>query len=607
MPNDIATTTTSTPVAVKRGASGRVINIAMVVAVVLLIALTCVAYYFQVRADNAVDQRRESQNLRLRLGELRSSIAGQSRELRGYVLTGSQTTLARLHALRATTNAEYRQLASLIAAQPTEQQLFAKFPETLGAWMAFSEQVLERYQGHGLEAARTLIGSNQGRAPSDQLIEILDRMDDEAERQLDEHAALARRLGAIDTVATMGGLLLAVLLISWASIALNSTLRRAEDAARLAREQEWVQSQLAQLGVLLQSKHEMGPLCEAVLTALANSLGVRRAAFYVLDEIKQGGTASPALRRAAGYGLDNSELLPEHIRPGVGLLGQCMVDKRPLFVTDLPSDYVPISSALGTSPALQLALLPVLLEGELLGVVELATFTPFSITEKLFLERLVVSLGLGLQAIRAGEQTQALLTQSRQMTDQLQIQSLDLDNKNVQLEKTAKTLKASEEELRQQQEELQQSHEELEEKANLLAEQASEMESKNTELEDAHLALAQRAQELTQTSKYKSEFLANMSHELRTPLNSLLILAGILAENTPGNLNEKQAKYAKTIQASGNDLLALINEILDLSKIESGTMTVELGVEPMPSFVEFSERTFAHVAQQPAQRRVLVY
>jgi CheY-like chemotaxis protein/signal transduction histidine kinase len=276
--------------------------------------------------------------------------------------------------------------------------------------------------------------------------------------------------------------------------------------------------------------------------------------------------ARPNLKLLAGYAQRNDQ--PERIIVGEGLVGQCAVEKQRILLNDAPPDYTRIHSSLGSAGPASILVLPVLFEGETKAVIELASLRQFSVTHLAFLEQLTQSIGVVLNTIEATMRTESLLQQSQQLTVELQ----------------------------SQQKELQQTNEELAQKARQLADQNAEVERKNREVELARRALEEKAAELALTSKYKSEFLANMSHELRTPLNSILILGQQLAENTHGNLTTKQMEFARNIHSSGSDLLNLITDILDLSKIESGTVKVEAEELGFNSLKDSVERNFRHIA-----------
>ena len=348
---------------------------------------------------------------------------------------------------------------------------------------------------------------------------------------------------------------------------LNGMIRNLKETTRKNTRQEWLNSNLARFGRMLQGQRDLDTVSRMVLAELAPLISSQAALFYVLDGDKH----APRLSLRAAYAPAATDALggvSTVFRLGEGMVGQCAVERARILVGNVPPGYSRISSGLGAAPPANLAILPVLFEGRIKAVVELASLEPFSETQLAFLDQLMESLGIVLNTIEATSQTEDLLRQSQSMTGRLKAQ----------------------------QEELQRSNEELEQKALLLTEQKVEVEAKNREVERGSAALGEKAAQLALASKYKSEFLANMSHELRTPLNSLLILAKLLADDVDGNLTSKQIEFAETIYSSGRDLLSLINEILDLSKIESGTMAVDLGEVFLADIGDFAERGFRQVA-----------
>src|SRR2546422_7613565 len=301
------------------------------------------------------------------------------------------------------------------------------------------------------------------------------------------------------------------------------------------------------------------------------------------------------MKLLASYAYRERKHVASRFKAGEGLAGQFAFEKDRILLTEVPSDYIQINSGLGESKPLNIVVVPVLFEGQVKAVIELASFQRFSDIHLTFFDQLTESIGIVLNTISATMRTEELLKQSQSLANELQTRQAELTETNRRLQEQAKTLQESEERLRQQQDELQLTNEEMEEKANLLAKQNLEVERKNQEIERASRALQEKAEQLALTSKYKSEFLANMSHELRTPLNSMLILAKLLAESEE-NLTDKQHEFARTIYSSGSDLLELINEILDLSKIESGMMEVEVGRVMFNDLSQHMERTFRQVA-----------
>ncbi len=366
-------------------------------------------------------------------------------------------------------------------------------------------------------------------------------------------------------------------------------------------EQDWLKTNLAKFSRMMQGQKDLEALSKLIMSELTPLVSAHHGAFYIMDDENQ----TPVLRLIASYAYKERKHVANRFHLGEGLVGQAALEKKPILLTNVPEDYIQISSGLGEATPRNVIVLPVLFEGEVKAVIELASFLPFSQIHQLFLDQFTESVGVVINMIAANMRTAELLEQSQSLTlelqsqsEELRMQQEELKKSNAELEAQAQTLRTSEELLKDQQEELQQVNEELEEKASLLAEQNRKVESKNEEVEGARVALEEKAEQLALSSKYKSEFLANMSHELRTPLNSLLILARLLSENKDGNLTPKQVEFAHTILTSGSDLLNLINDVLDLSKVEAGKMDVNPTEVGMADVKDFVDRNFSQLADQ---------
>ena len=337
------------------------------------------------------------------------------------------------------------------------------------------------------------------------------------------------------------------------------------------QEQDWLKTNLAKFTSMLQGQRDLLTVGKTLLSELSPLVNAQQGAIYQMERAEGtelGESAEPVrLRLLAGYAQRPDQ--PERIQLGVGLVGQAADEKQRILLHDVPPDYTQIRSSLGAATPKNILVLPVLFEGETMAVIELAALRPFTDTHLTFLEQLTQSIGVVLNTIEATMRTENLLLQSQQLTAELQTRQIELQRTN----------------------------EELASKARQLADQNAEVERKNKEVEQARRALEEKAAELALTSKYKSEFLANMSHELRTPLNSILILGQQLGENIGGNLTAKQVEFARNIHSAGTDLLTLINDILDLSKIESGTVTVEPEDITFASLRDSVHRTFHHIAE----------
>ncbi|MDP4003281.1 HAMP domain-containing protein [Methylobacterium sp. NEAU K] len=375
---------------------------------------------------------------------------------------------------------------------------------------------------------------------------------------------------------------------------INEMIRNLRDTTLKNAEQDWLKTNLAKFTRMLQGERDLATVSNLILSEIASLVNAQRGVFYMVEA---DGT-EPVLDLMASYAFTERKNLSNRYRMRQGLVGQCAYEKKRILLTNVPGDYITIGSALGEAPPLNIIVLPVLFEQEVRAVIELASFNRFSETHQSFLDQLTESIGIVLNTIAANMRTEGLLKQSQLLTSELQSQQEELKKTNDRLGMQAASLQQSEDLLKNQRERLQQTNEELEEKARLLEIQKKEVEGKNREVSNAKLALEEKAEQLSLTSRYKSEFLANMSHELRTPLNSLLILSKLLTENKGGNLSDKQREFAKTIHAAGSDLLALINDILDLSKIESGTVSLELGDVRLADLTEHLDRTFRQLAEE---------
>jgi signal transduction histidine kinase/DNA-binding response OmpR family regulator/HAMP domain-containing protein len=379
-----------------------------------------------------------------------------------------------------------------------------------------------------------------------------------------------RAIAEVATAVTRGDLTRSIALDAQGEMAalkdtINEMIRNLKDTTLKNSEQDWLKTNLAKFSRMLQGQRDLTNVGRMVLSELCPVVKAQQAEFYVLEA--SGGESKLTL--LASYASEGREALGKQIRMGQGVVGQCALEKQKIVLDDLPPDYIRISSGLGDGAPRSVLVLPLIFEGQVKGVLELASFGGFNPTHQALLDQLTESIGIVLNTIEANMRTEGLLKQSQSLALQLQTR----------------------------QEQLQQTNEELQEKARLLARQNEEVERKNEEVEQARLALEEKAKQLALTSKYKSEFLANMSHELRTPLNSLLILSDQLSKNPDGNLTPRQTEFAKTIHSSGNDLLMLINDILDLSKIESGTVMVDANELRLDDLNGYVERTFRHVAE----------
>jgi HAMP domain-containing protein/signal transduction histidine kinase/ActR/RegA family two-component response regulator len=343
---------------------------------------------------------------------------------------------------------------------------------------------------------------------------------------------------------------------------INQMIANLRDTTRTNMEQDWLKTNLAKFSSMMQGQRTLESLSQLIMSELTPGVSAQIGTFFVVD--KPANNEKPVLKLLSTYGYTRRKSVSNRYAFGEGLVGQAALEKKPILVTQVPDDYVPIASSIGEAPARNLVVFPIQFEGSVRGVIELGSFEPFSPIHLTFLEQLSLNMGVVFNMISASRRTEELLEELKRSNAELGRRSTELEDK------------------------------------------AEQLELKNREIAEASANLEDKAAQLALVSKYKSEFLTNMSHELRTPMNSIMILAGLLAENSEGNLTSQQVQYAETVQSSGHDLLSLINQILDLSKIEAGSMEIDKRVISVAELRAYAESTFRPVAEQRMLRFEIV-
>ena len=575
------------------------------------------------------------------LSTLKDAETGQ----RGYLITGSEDYLQPYNAAIPVIDQKIAQLRKLTADNPSQQRRLDSVESLTQKRIARLKEVIEirRTQGPAGVSQAVVSGGGKGTIMMNDIRRVVSDLENEELRLLKLRSAAADAATKQMTYSIAFGIPLYLLLLTLIGFFLNRNISRpleevssvAEKIAagdldtsvpvnnrrdeigmlaqifnkmianlrsttRQTAEQDWLKTNLAKFSRILQGQRNLKAVSQLILTELAPLVSAHHGVFYFMTTQDE----EHSLTLLGTYAYRERKHLANRFQLGEGLVGQCALEKQRILLTEVPNDYIKINSGLGEATPINIIVLPAVYEERVLAVIELASFQRFSDIHLTFLDQLSESIGIVLDNIVAYQRTEELLDSSRSLTEELRSQQEELVQTNQRLEEQTQTLQKSDKLLRQQQQDLQQSYEELqqlneelEEKTELLAQQKQEVEYKNREVEQARLNLEEKASQLTTTSKYKSQFLANMSHELRTPLNSLLILAQVLSNNNEGNLTQKQMEYSQTIYSAGNDLLSLINEILDLAKIESGTIEVELKETFFTELQKYVEWTFRSLAE----------
>ncbi|MGA4450010.1 response regulator [Ectopseudomonas chengduensis] len=516
--------------------------------------------------------------------------------MRGFLLSGEEDYLAPYEQARGKYRPLTEQLIDMVGDNPPQVQRLERLLALQEQWDLFAQEVIGSRRDGGNYLAE--VGRGRGKNLTDGMRRELDTFIN-SERELRR-----QRNAEVSSSTTWGaGIYLVVSILFSALLALfgrrelmnlsqtySKAMAKQSDYADEQRRRAWLGGGQTLLAERLLGQLQVQELADRSLEFLAEYLDCVVAALYLRD------AQTGDLTRVAGYGFSEDVRLKEHFYRGEGLIGQAARGRRLVCLDDLPADYIKVASSLGEGQPVSVALLPLQSEDRVNGVVELAFMRVLEPREREFLEAIASNVGMALEAARYRQRLQEVLGQTQQLNEELQTQQEELRAANEELEQQARVLKESQAHLETQQAELEQTNEKLSEQAQTLADQRDELDQRNTTLGRIQAQLEERAEELQRASRYKSEFLANMSHELRTPLNSSLILAKLLAENGNGNLNDEQVKFAESIYSAGNDLLNLINDILDIAKVEAGKLEIRPERTPLASLLEGLRDVFVPLA-----------
>jgi len=500
---------------------------------------------------------------------------------RGFIIGGNETFLEPYHTAQSSMNEHLLKVKALTIDNPTQQKNIDILKDQLDAHGRHLESLIE-LRRKDFDKAKDMVASGKGKQLEDDVRKTIANCEN-IERTLlvERKKASEDDARSFNSVFIILLLVIAIVLIS-VYLIITANLKALKKAELESANKNWLLAGNFELNEKTRGEQETGSLGQAIIDQLCTYLNAQIGAIYLFEngQLTLSGTYAYQFRK------QNTSV----IRIGEGLVGQAAREKKTIVFTEVPDDYVKINSGLGNISPKNLIVFPLLQDNQVKGVMELGTTRKLSDLDIEFLNMIGENIAIVLNAAQSRGKLKELLEETQRQAEELESQQEELRQSNEELQEKTGLLEKSEAELKSQQEELQQTNEELEEKANILEEQKER-------LENAKLDIETKARELEVTSKYKSEFLANMSHELRTPLNSILILAQLLAENKSKTLGEKEVEFSRNIFNSGSDLLSLINEILDLSKVESGKMDLDIEEVPFPDLISGMNVMFREVAR----------
>jgi signal transduction histidine kinase/CheY-like chemotaxis protein/CHASE3 domain sensor protein len=547
--------------------------------VVAVFAVLLIAYF----TDRALAERQaaaqsvtHTMQVLERAQQLLATIADAETGQRGFMITKEDAYLAPYNKAQGTVQAQLQELASVIGDNPEQRLRMQELEQLVKSKMDELAQTVELTRNAENQRALQLMRSDIGRQTMERIRVVISQIEGAERQVLATRDQEWQKLTTLSNLIMWGGSVLLLALIAASAIMTSRDYRARETQA-------WLRTGQFRFARRIQGEQRLEKLGEHVLSFLAESLDAKVGALYVTE-------GPTTLRRFAGYAVPASRET-EVIHRGESLVGQAALENRAIHVKEVPEGYLEINSAVGRAKARELIVLPAATDGMVQAVVELGFFRRIEPADRDLLERVSEALGVAVRASKDRTRLEDLLAETQRQAEELQTQQEELRVSNEELEVQTRALKETQARLEAQQAELEQTNAQLEEQAQLL-------EHQKDSLDQAQKVLTEKAAELERSNQYKSEFLANMSHELRTPLNSTLILAKLLADNKPGTLTEDQVKYAQTISSAGKELLALINDILDLSKIEAGKMEVTPEAVQVASAIDTLAQVFAPLAKE---------
>lgn len=505
--------------------------------------------------------------------------------VRGYVISGDENFLEFYEASRDGMYAHLANAKSLTKENPTHQDAIAKLEKSLAARIANLDSGIDLTRQGNITEAQAFVSSGQGRTLQDEIRSLINNVNDSEQTVLAARSEESQSSADTFNKVFIAFLAIITVVLGFVYVLITVNLNALRKAEATANEKNWNLSGTAELTRRMQGNKTIRELGQEIINLLTEYLEIPAGALYVRER------TGHALRLQGACAINTSTAFEELVAPGSGIVGQAAAENKVVAITNVEPGAFNIVSTFGSITPASIMAIPFSFENKVAGVIELGSLTSFTPQQQQFIETVSDSIAICIASAQAREEVNDLLEETQRQAEELEAQQHELRQINEELHTKTDLLERSEATLKVQQEELEQANSELEEKANMLEVQKQRLEEAKDEIE-------RKAAQVELSSKYKSEFLANMSHELRTPLNSILILSRILSENKHGRLSEKEVEHSRSIHSSGNDLLNLINEILDLSKIEAGKMVLDVEEFTLGEIISSINNTFTEVGRE---------